>query len=211
MRQSKPWGVGRVHGRGLWMGAVAPVVWLGGALGMSYDERGFMDRLGWDVWPSGLALGPDGWAQILIFLAFAGLYIAFALSVRPVAQWSSLARWGGRLLVGLACVTPLLAFRTDPPRHGSTWHGALHAIGYVGLMLSLLVAAVTLLPGLVRRRAAELKWAWPALLLVPFAWIAPNDKATSNYLFFAIPMTFLAVLALVLARVERPPATRAIP
>lgn len=191
------------------MGAVAPVVWLGGAVAMSYDERAFMNRLGWDVWPSGLALGPDGWVQILIFLTFAALYIAFALSVRVVATWSRLARLGGRLLLGLACVTPLLAFRTDPPTHDITWHGALHATGYVGLMLSLLVAAVTLLPGLVRRRISELKWAAPALLLVPFAWTAPNDKATSNYLFFAIPMTLLAALALMLTRVERPPATRA--
>lgn len=186
--------------RALWAGAAAPAVWQGGALLMSYDERAFMDRLGWDVWPSGLALGPDGWGQILVFLVFAGLYVAFAMAALAVVRWSRPARWGARVFAGLALLTPLLAFRTDPPGRDMTWHGALHAIGYVALVLTLLTAVVTVLPGLVRRRAADLRWAAFALLLIPFAWLAPNAKATSGYLFFAIPMTLLAVLAVLLAR-----------
>lgn len=189
-----------MDGRWLWAGVAAPVVWLGGSVAMSYDERAFMDRLGWDIWPSGLSLGPDGWGQIVVFLVFAALYIAFALALRAVARWSRLARGGARLVAVLAFVTPLLAFRTDRPQDGMSWHGVLHAAGYVALMLSLLLIVVTVLPGLVRRRPTELRWAALAGLLIPFAWAAPNAEATSNYLFFAIPFTLLAAVAVLLMR-----------
>jgi len=48
-----------------------------------------------------------------------------------------------------------------------------------------------------------------ALLLLPPAWLAPNDTATSSYLFFAVPFTLLAGLALVLATGGAPSADRA--
>lgn len=180
-------------------GVAAPVVWLGGALVMSYDERKFMDRLGWDVWPSGLALGPHGWGQIVVFLVFAGLYVAFARYVVARATWSRLARWGARSMLVGASLTPLLAFKTDPMNNDMTWHGALHATGYVALMLSLLTAFVTVLPGLIRRRPPGWRLAPIAVLLIPFAWLAPTQEATANYLFFAVPLAVLAALALVLA------------
>jgi hypothetical protein len=107
-------------------------------------------------------------------------------------------------------VTPLLAFRTDPMDATTTWHGALHAVGYVALMLSMFIAFVTLYPGLIRRSPAR---AWRpaplALLLLPPAWLAPNDTATSSYLFFAVPFTLLAGLSLVLATGGAPSADRA--
>ena len=185
--------------RGALAGVAAPVVWLGGALVMSHAERQFMNELGWDVWPSGLSLGPHGWGQILVFLAFAALYIVFALRVATKATWSRLARWGARLLLIGACITPLLAFKTDPMGHSISWHGALHAAGYVALMVSMLIAFVTLLPGLVRRRGSGWRFAPAALLLIPFAWVAPNDEARANYLFFAVPFVVLTAVAIVLA------------
>jgi hypothetical protein len=39
-----------------------------------------------------------------------------------------------------------------------------------------------------------------ALLLLPPAWLLPDPEATSNYLFFAVPFTLLAALALRLVR-----------
>jgi hypothetical protein len=80
------------------------VVFLVGAGLMSFAEQDFMDRdLGWDVWPSGLALGPHGWGQVVVFVLF-----------------------------------------------DTTWHGGLHAAGYGGMMLTLLVSLVLIYPGLVR-------------------------------------------------------------
>jgi hypothetical protein len=184
---------------GAWAGVGAPLIWLGGSFLMSYVERDFMDQLGWDVWPSGLALGPDGWGQILVFIVFATLYIGFALYVRGRVTWSGVGIWGGRMLLAGAVVTPLLAFRTDRMGTDMTWHGALHAAGYVALMLSMLITFVLVYPGLIRRSSPR-QWrlAPAALLLVAPAWLMPNSTGTSNYFFFAIPFVLLAALALVL-------------
>lgn len=184
-----------------WAGVAAPAVWLGGALVMSHAQRGFMNRLGWDVWPSGLALGPYGWGQILVFLVFAMLYIAFATYAVSCATWSSLARWGSRFLLAGALITPLLAFKTDPPNSNVTWHGALHAIGYVALVSSMLVAFIALYPGLLRGAKGEWRWAPLAVAFIPFAWLAPYAEVTGSYLFFAIPFSLLAALAIVLREV----------
>ncbi len=192
-----------------WAGVAAPVVWLGGALVMSHAQRGFMDRLGWDVWPSGLALGPYGWGQILVFLVFAVLYIAFATYAVSCATWSGLARWGSRVVLLGAVITPLLAFRTDPPNSDVTWHGALHAVGYVALVSSMLVAFIALYPGLIRRAKGRWRWAPLPLALIPFAWLAPNAEVTGNYLFFAVPFTVFAALALVLREGTRAQETSA--
>jgi hypothetical protein len=192
---------------GAWAGVAAPVVWLGGALVMSHVDQHFMDQLGWDVWPSGLALGPHGWGQVVIFLVFAAVYAAFAVQVSRSCRWSRLARWGGRLMVVGACLSPFLAFKTDPPGAQMTWHGALHAAGYVTLMVSMLVAFVSVYPGLIRRTSPQAWRVAPlALLLVPPAWLAPNSTATSSYLFFAVPFTLLAALALVLTTMQASPA-----
>ena len=188
----------------VWTGALAPAVWLSGALLMSHVERAFMDRLGWDVWPSGLALGPHGWGQVLTFLLFAACYLPFALAARLRCGWSRPASAGALVLLGGALLSPLQAFRTDPPGARMTWHGALHAGGYVALMLSMLLALALLYPGLVRRTSlGQWRLALVALLLLPPAWTAPNAKATSSYLFFAVPFAALAALALVLYDADR--------
>ena len=189
-----------------WTGVAAPAVWLGGALVMSHVQRDFMQELGWDVWPSGLALGPYGAGQVLVFLVFAGLYLAFAACAVRVATWSRLARFGSRAALAGAVLTPLLAFHTDAPGHDATWHGVLHAVGYFGLVASMLVALVTLSPGLLRRAPRAWRSAPAALVLVPFAWLAPNATVTRSYLLFAVPFTLLAALALALGHCGRPPA-----
>jgi hypothetical protein len=189
-----------------WTGVAAPTVWLGGALLMSHVERDFMQELGWGVWPSGLALGPYGAGQVLVFLVFAGLYAAFAAYAVRVATWSRLARFGSRAALAGAVLTPLLAFHTDPPGRDATWHGVLHAVGYLALVASLLVALVTLSPGLLRRETRAWRSAPAALALVPFAWLAPNATVTRSYLLFAVPFTLFAALALVLRHSRRPAA-----
>ena len=179
-------------------GFAASAVWLLGALAMSRLERHFMAGLGWDVWPSGLALGPWGWLQIVVFLVFAVTLIGYAWSLRGV-ELPRVARWGSRLLLAGAVVSPLLAFRTDPPGHGTTWHGALHATGYLAMMLGLLVSLLLVLPVAVRRAGAR-QWAVAALamLLLPPAALMPAEAGAGQYLFFAVPMTLLSVQSLLL-------------
>lgn len=189
-----------VRGSRVWAGVLAPVVWLGGAGLMSFAEQDFMEHdLGWDVWPSGLALGPHGWGQIVVFVLFVAAYLVFATALLS-RSWSRPGRWGARVFAVGAVLAVGLPFRTDRPDTDITWHGTLHAVGYVGMMLTLLCSALLMLPGLVRS-SAPTQWRLTplALLLLPPAWALPAPEATTNYLFFAIPFTLLAVLALRLA------------
>lgn len=179
-------------------GYVAASVWLLGALSMSRVERGFMGGLGWDVWPSGLALGPWGWLQVVVFLAFAAALITFAWTLVRI-ELPRVARWGSRVLFVGAVISPLLAFRTDPPGHTTTWHGALHAVGYLAMMLGVLVSLLLVLPVAVRR-AEPRQWAVAALalLLLPPAALMPEEAGSGQYLFFAVPMVLLSVESLLL-------------
>ena len=206
LRSAAHRGVAVVKDELAWTGVAAPTVWLGGALVMSHVERDFMRELGWDAWPSGLALGPHGAGQVLVFLVFAGLYTTFAVHAARVATWSRLARFGSRAALAGAVLTPLLAFQTDPPGRDATWHGVLHAVGYFALVASVLIALVTLSPGLLRREPRAWRSAPAALALVPLALLAPNATVRSSYLVFAVPFTLLAALALALRHSCRPAA-----
>jgi len=185
----------------VWAGVLAAVIFLAGASLMSFAEQDFMGHdLGWDVWPSGLALGPYGWGQIVVFVLFVVAYLTFATALLD-RSWSRPGRWGARVFAVGAVLALGLPFRTDRPSTDLTWHGGLHAAGYGGMMLTLLVSMVLIYPGLIRSSTpAQWRLAPFVLLLLPLAWLLPDPKATSNYLFFAIPFCFVAALALRLAR-----------
>lgn len=75
-------------------GAVAPYLFLLGTIGISWLQEDFMEELGWDEWPSGLALGPNGWLQMADFIVLGVLLSAFALAVAPVpARNRWMKRW----------------------------------------------------------------------------------------------------------------------
>ena len=183
-------------------GVAAPAVWLLGALSVSLLEQDFMARLGWDVWPSGLALGPIGAAQVCVFLVFSLLLVRHATALARL-DLSRPGRLGARILLAGAGVSVCLAFLTDPPGDAMTWHGALHAVGYVAMMLGVLVSLVLVLPGAARRaRSADWRRAALAVVLIVPAWAMPTATGRSGYLFFAVPFTALAMQALLLSRVR---------
>ena len=188
-----------MRGDRLRAGIAAAAVWLLGALLASLLQRDFMDRLGWDVWPSGLALGPWGWLQAAVFLAFSAALLAFGVELRGLPL-SAPGRWGSRLLLMAAAASLLLVFRTDPPGQPTTWHGALHAAGYLVMMPGLVVSLLLVLPGVVRRTRPR---HWPvaalSLLLLPPALAMPTAAGRNSYLFFAVPFVALAAEALLLA------------
>ncbi len=160
-----------------------------------------MGRLGWDEWPSGLALGPRGWLQIVNFIVLGVLLIAFALAVRAVParnRWVKVAP----LLLALAGVAAvMLAFKEDPQHSDATWHGTIHFAAYFTWLVSLVISYPFTwwrLRGHGLWRAAR----WPsllALLLFPPVFLLPDSDSAGNYEFFAVALTPLAVIAIRMA------------
>jgi Protein of unknown function (DUF998) len=131
-------------------GMVGPVVFALVVVVLTFAEYGFMLGLGWkplrasDVpWPSGLALGPLGWLQVLNFTFFGLTLIFFALGLhREVASRGRLSWAGPALLVVSGVALVLAAFKTDPHLMDGpqTWHGAIHFLAFILLVLSFLLS-----------------------------------------------------------------------
>jgi hypothetical protein len=131
-------------------GMVGPVVFALVAVALTFAQYGFMLGLGWkplgasDVpWPSGLALGPLGWLQVLNFAFFGLTLIFFALGLhREVASQGRLSWAGPALLVVSGVALVLAAFKTDPHLMDGpqTWHGAIHFLAFILLVLSFLLS-----------------------------------------------------------------------
>ena len=110
----------------------------------------FMVGLGWDPigvsdvpWPSGLALGPYGWLQVLNFALFGCTLIIFAVGLHRGVIASGRFSWIGPALLVLAGIGMVLAvFKTDPDISAGpqTWHGMIHSLAFFLVVLSLLPA-----------------------------------------------------------------------
>ena len=117
---------------------------------LTLAQYGFMLGLGWnplgasDVpWPSALALGPLGWLQVLNFAFFGFTLIHFALGLdRGVAPSGRLSWAGPTLLVVAGVALVIAAFETDPHlmRGPQTWHGTIHLVAFLLLVLSFLLS-----------------------------------------------------------------------
>lgn len=183
-------------------GAVSPYLFLLGTVAISLLEQDFMEDLGWEVWPSGLALGPHGWLQTANFIVFGALLIAFALAVQVIPALNR-ATAGAPVLLGIAGLAAmLLAFETDPPDVDETWHGLLHGFAYLTWLACILVA-YPLTWWRVRKAAVWVEaptWSSAlSLLLFPPVLLLPDSDASGNYIFFAVVLTPLAAIAIRMA------------
>jgi hypothetical protein len=114
-------------------------------------ELDFMHRLGWrftgddDVpWPSGLALGGAGAVQGANF-ALAGILLAlFTRGFRRELSASRLGRLAALLIAAIAGAFALSAIPTDHATAATgspdTWHGYIHGIAFIVLVVASLAA-----------------------------------------------------------------------
>ena len=197
--------------RGALLGVAGVVLFLGGFIVISWSERAFMAELGWDAWPSGTALGPYGWATVVVFL-FTGLcQMAFALTLLFQAGEGIVRKLGAGLLFVSGFGMATLAFKTDPPDADATWHGIVHVVAYFTFFIGLLLSYGMLAWGSWRRFDGS-SWKYAPLAFVPWlgAFLLPEGLAAGSYLFFAILLTPLLILAIrVLASGGWPAARRA--
>ena len=139
-------------------GTIGPVLFGGVLLTLSVLEYNFMLGIGWQpvadpagAWPSGLALGPYGAAQIANFVVSGFLLCLFALGLYLEIATRHASTSPGTALLFLAGVAmTLMGFRTDPiervrPR---SLHGLIHDSAFVVFVIAFLAALFFLWWGL---------------------------------------------------------------
>lgn len=140
----------RVVRRAALAGVVGPLGFLLVAFGEALARPRVLGAQGWRSWPSDMALGgAAGLPQIGAFLLLAICYPVFALgALRPETR--NRAAWGGFL--GVAAGDLLLAFPTDGPGAGVSWHGEVHLAGVILVTAATAVAAAGVTAATWRRR-----------------------------------------------------------
>jgi Protein of unknown function (DUF998) len=131
-------------------GIMGPVLFGGVMIALSALEYDFMLGIGWrpvanpaGAWPSGLALGPYGAAQVANFVVSGLLLCLFALGLHlELANARNSMSVGPALLFVGGIAMALMGFRTDPiQRVGSrSVHGLIHDSAFVIFVLAFLAA-----------------------------------------------------------------------
>lgn len=192
------------------LGVAGPLLFLAGLLLVSWSQRDFMAELGWENWPSGTALGPHGWATVLVFLLTGFCQMVFALALLSQAGASPVRKVGAGLLLVSGFGMAMLAFKTNRPDADVNWHASIHVAAYFTFFVGLLLAYVALAWGSWNRLDRS-SWRYAPFALLPWLGVMalPDGLKASNYMFFAILLTPLLVLAIrVLATGGWPAARR---
>lgn len=181
--------------------AVPPLAALA-LVALTFRQLDFLDEQGWSavrrtrvLWPSLLALGPQGYvvAVVLVLLGAAVLTCA-------VRWWRSpepADRWAGAFLGLAGAGLVLAALPTDlPPSSDASWHAAVHDAAYPPIPLGVIAAAVTLAgsrPAGVARTASRLLL---PLLVLAFAATAVDAVAQlSRFVAFVSLLLWFEIVA----------------
>jgi Protein of unknown function (DUF998) len=167
----------------------------------------FLRGLGWQLiggkdipWPSSLAAGPYGWAQIAAFLLAGILTLLFGLGLRsalPARRWSTAAATlviiAGAAIAASAFPVDTAMIDTGTP---TTWHGWIHGIAFLVVLPSILLAPLTTAVA-VRRDARWRGPRWLSLAATPamIALLAAPLGNAGFYLFLAVAFAWIAAIA----------------
>ena len=134
-------------------GTIGPVLFATVIFALSVLEYNFMLGIGWrpvanpaGAWPSGLALGPYGLAQVANFVLSGLLLAFFSLGLHLGARDGHGSPLGPAFLFVAGSAMTLMGFATDPiqrigPR---SVHGIIHDAAYVIFVLAFLAALFSL-------------------------------------------------------------------
>jgi hypothetical protein len=175
---------------------------------VQYD---FMIGIGWrpledpaGAWPSGLALGPYGWAQVLNFVVSGLLLMLLAAGLHCTTASGHGSRIGPTLLFVAGAAMALMGFNTDPIlREGPrTLHGLVHDLAFALFVLSLLSSLFFLWRSL-RRDAPWRGHARYTLATGVIATLLISLPGVAYYLFIAVVLVWMEVTAIQLWRLSR--------
>jgi hypothetical protein len=189
-------------------GTIGPILFASVLLALSALEYDFMLGIGWrpvanpaGAWPSGLALGPYGLAQVANFVVSGLLLVFFSLGVHLEVSDGHGSPFGPALLSVAGAAMALMGFETDPIRRigPRSLHGLIHDAAFVMFVLAFLAALFSLW----RRFEADPRWRGHArytlatgivailLLLLP---------GVAYYLFIVTLLAWIEVTAILLWR-----------
>lgn len=173
-------------------------------------EWDFLHETGWTVldahevnYPSALARGDLGFVQSLNFFMLGVFAVIFGLGLRTqfVHRWSGAAATIGLATVGISGV--LSSFMTDLPREPASWHGLLHGIGFILMLLGCVVAFIA--GGLALRGAPGWNGYWAySLLTTPLAIaVSAALSPVGQVSFYALVTVLLAWFAVIGMRLRQ--------
>jgi Protein of unknown function (DUF998) len=144
-------------------GMMGPALFGTVLLALSALQYDFMLGIGWrplanpaGAWPSGLALGPYGLAQVANFVLSGLLLAFFSLGLHLGATNGRGSPFGPALLLMAGTAMSLMGFETDPIRRigPRSLHGLIHDAAYVIFVLAFLAALFSLW----RRFESDPRW-----------------------------------------------------
>jgi hypothetical protein len=115
----------------------------------------YLHQLGWQFvggeqvpWPSSLARGPYGWAQIATFAITGLLIVILAVAVRDQLPHRRASSFAVVMLTLLGVALILAGFRVDVPMLSggtpATWNGWLHGIAFLLIIATGVLAPLTM-------------------------------------------------------------------
>jgi Protein of unknown function (DUF998) len=192
-------------------GMVGPVLFATTLLTLTVVEYDFMLGLGWRpvgepaaAWPSGLALGPYGWAQVANFVISGLLLMIFAAGFFFGTTDGRGSRAGPALLLVAGAAMALMGFETDPPLQSTgprTLHNLIHDLAFALFVLALLPALFFLW----RRFRGDALWGDHArytLITGVLATVLLVLPGVAYYLFIAMVLVWFEITAVRLWRLS---------
>lgn len=115
----------------------------------------YLHQLGWEFvgdgqvpWPSALARGPYGWAQVATFAITGLLIVILAVAVRDQLPRRRASSFAVVLITLLGVALMLAAFRVDAPMlnggNPETWNGWVHGIAFLLIIATGVLAPLTM-------------------------------------------------------------------
>jgi hypothetical protein len=122
----------------------------------TWASVGYLHQLAWEFvcgeqvpWPSSLARGPYGWAQIATFVITGLLIVILAVGGARSAAAQAASGFAVVLLALLGVALILAGFRVDVPMlsggNPETWNGWVHAIAFLLIIATGVLAPLTML------------------------------------------------------------------
>ena len=181
---------------------------------LTWLEWDFMYGTGWTVmhehkvnYPSTLALGNFGFVQSMNFLLLGLLAAVLGLGLRTqfTHRWSGWVATAGIAAVGLSGL--FSAFVTDLPGEPVSWHGLVHGIGFLLLMLGSVITSVG--SGLALRGASGWRGYWvyslaTTPLAVAISAVTSSRGQVSFYALITVLLTWYMVMGLRLRQLANP-------